>query len=61
MFLKSFRRMGLKPIIHAMVNGRQELNRIAAVVKRNSRFRVMKDLKDAKAAFTGYRSVGAII
>ncbi|XP_018392136.1 PREDICTED: transferrin [Cyphomyrmex costatus] len=50
--------MGLKPIIHAMANSRQELNRIAAVVKRNSRFRVLKDLKGAKAAFTGYRSVG---
>ncbi|XP_011704440.1 PREDICTED: transferrin [Wasmannia auropunctata] len=52
------RMMGLKPIIHAMANSRQELNRIVAVVKRNSRFRVMKDLKGAKAAFTGYRSVG---
>ncbi|XP_018340131.1 PREDICTED: transferrin isoform X2 [Trachymyrmex septentrionalis] len=52
------RMMGLKPIIHAMAHSRQELNRIAAVVKRNSRFRVMKDLKGAKAAFTGYRSVG---
>ncbi|XP_011641592.1 serotransferrin isoform X1 [Pogonomyrmex barbatus] len=49
---------GLKPIIHAMANTRQGLNRIAAVVKRNSRFRVLKDLKGAKAAFTGYRSVG---
>jgi len=53
--------MGLKSIIHAMAHSRQELNRIAAVVKRNSKFRVMKDLKGAKAAFTGYRSVGAII
>lgn len=53
--------MGLKPIIHAMANSRQELNRIAAVVKRNSRFRVVKDLRGARAAFTGYRSVGAII
>ncbi|XP_071653962.1 transferrin isoform X1 [Temnothorax longispinosus] len=52
------RMMGLKPIIHAMASSRQELNRIAAVVKRNSRFRVMKDLKGARAAFTGYRSVG---
>lgn len=51
----------MKPIIHAMANNRQGLNRIAAVVKRNSRFRVLKDLKGAKAAFTGYRSVGAII
>ncbi|XP_018049923.1 PREDICTED: transferrin [Atta colombica] len=50
--------MGLKSIIHAMAHSRQELNRIAAVVKRNSKFRVMKDLKGAKAAFTGYRSVG---
>ncbi|XP_036151373.1 transferrin isoform X2 [Monomorium pharaonis] len=52
------RMRGLKPIIHAMANNRQELNRIAAVVKRNSRFKVIKDLKGAKAVFTGYRSVG---
>lgn len=50
----------MKPIIHAMANN-QELNRIAAIVRRNSKFRVIKDLKGAKAAFTGYRSVGAII
>ncbi|XP_011156703.1 transferrin [Solenopsis invicta] len=51
------RMRGLKPIIHAMANN-QELNRIAAIVRRNSKFRVIKDLKGAKAAFTGYRSVG---
>jgi len=34
------------------------MNRIAAVVLKNSTFKVLKDLKGAKASFTGYRSIG---
>ncbi|KAL0113854.1 hypothetical protein PUN28_011293 [Cardiocondyla obscurior] len=52
------RMMGLKPIVHAMAHNRQELNRIVAVVRRNSTFRVISDLRGARAIFTGYRSVG---
>jgi len=34
------------------------MNRIVAVVMKNSTFKVLKDLKGAKASFTGYRSIG---
>lgn len=35
-----------------------EFIRIAAVVKQDSRFKSLKDLKGAKACFTGYRDIG---
>lgn len=38
-----------------------EFIRIAAVVKRDSWFKNLKDLKGAKACFTGYRDVGEYI
>ncbi|XP_072760002.1 transferrin isoform X2 [Anoplolepis gracilipes] len=49
---------GLKPIVHAMSNTKEEVNRIVAVVKVNSVFMTIKDLKGATAAFTNYRSIG---
>lgn len=52
------RMRGLKPIVHAMTNVKEEVNRIVAVVKSTSSFKTIKDLKYAKAVFTGYRSVG---
>lgn len=35
-----------------------EFIRIAAVVKQDSWFKSLKDLKGAKACFTGYRDIG---
>ncbi|EFN78174.1 Transferrin [Harpegnathos saltator] len=53
------RKKGLKPIIYALSNKKQELNRIAAVVKHDSKFRSLRDLEGAaKACFAGYESVG---
>ncbi|XP_053977011.1 transferrin isoform X1 [Hylaeus volcanicus] len=56
--LLSARKMGLKPIVQAVVKKNNEFNRIAAVVKQDSRFKSLRDLKGAKACFTGYRDVG---
>ncbi|KMQ96612.1 transferrin isoform x4 [Lasius niger] len=52
------RMRGLKPIVHAMTNVKEEVNRIVAIVRVNSPFKIIKDLKGARASFTGYRSVG---
>ncbi|GAB1859923.1 Transferrin [Camponotus japonicus] len=52
------RMKGLKPIVHAMANAKEDVNRIVAVVRVNSAFLTIKDLKGARASFTGYRSVG---
>ncbi|XP_011337868.1 transferrin isoform X2 [Ooceraea biroi] len=52
------RKMGLRTIVRATTNTRQEMNRIAAVVMKNSTFKILKDLKGARASFTGYKSVG---
>ncbi|XP_032675197.1 transferrin [Odontomachus brunneus] len=52
------RKKGLKPLVYALSNKKQELNRIAAVVKHDSKFRTLRDLEGAKACFTGYKSVG---
>ncbi|XP_076175295.1 transferrin 3 isoform X2 [Ptiloglossa arizonensis] len=52
------RKMGLKPIVQAVVKKNNEFNRIVAIVKQNSRFKSLGDLKGAKACFTGYRDVG---
>ncbi|XP_014469686.1 PREDICTED: transferrin isoform X4 [Dinoponera quadriceps] len=49
---------GLKSVVYALSNKKQELNKIAAVVKHDSRFKSLRDLKGAKACFTGYRSIG---
>lgn len=55
------RRKGLQSIVHAMSNKKQEMNRIVAIVKKDSKFKILKDLKGAKACFTGYKSVGTTI
>ncbi|XP_014469684.1 PREDICTED: transferrin isoform X2 [Dinoponera quadriceps] len=52
------RKKGLKSVVYALSNKKQELNKIAAVVKHDSRFKSLRDLKGAKACFTGYRSIG---
>ena len=52
------RKMGLKPIVQAIPKKNAEFNRIAAVVKEDSRFKSLRDLKGAKACFTGYGDVG---
>jgi len=44
-----------------MANAKEDVNRIVAVVRVNSAFLTIKDLKGARASFTGYRSVGAIL
>lgn len=54
-------RKGLKPIVNAMTNAKEEINRIVAIVKVNSSFMTIKDLKGARASFTGYKSIGAIL
>ncbi|XP_020278955.1 transferrin [Pseudomyrmex gracilis] len=51
------RKMNLKPIISATTNTKNGMNRIVAIVKENSKFKTILDLKGAKAVFTGYRSV----
>lgn len=52
--------MNLVPIISAMTNTKNGTNRIVAIVKENSRFKTMADLKGAKAVFTGYRNIGIL-
>ncbi|KAM0730836.1 Transferrin [Formica fusca] len=52
------RMKGLKPIVNAMTNAKEEINRIVAIVKVNSSFMTIKDLKGARASFTGYKSIG---
>ncbi|KAL2730813.1 transferrin-like isoform X1 [Vespula squamosa] len=49
---------GLKPILQVTSNKKNDLNRIVAIVKNNSVFKSFKDLKGAKACFTGYESIG---
>ncbi|KAJ8684290.1 hypothetical protein QAD02_020082 [Eretmocerus hayati] len=53
-----FKRSGTKPIVHLVASSEDESNNIAAIVKRESPFKTLVDLKGAKACFTGYRSVG---
>ncbi|XP_014608643.1 PREDICTED: transferrin [Polistes canadensis] len=48
----------LKPIMQVTSNQKNDLNRIVAIVKRNSPYKSLKDLKGAKACFTGYESIG---
>ncbi|KOX73093.1 Transferrin [Melipona quadrifasciata] len=51
-------RMNLKTMVQVIPKKSNEFVRIAAVVKRDSWFKNLKDLKGAKACFTGYRDVG---
>ncbi|XP_035735120.1 transferrin-like isoform X1 [Vespa mandarinia] len=51
-------KMGLKPILQVTSNKKKDYNRIVAIVKSNSSFKSFKDLKGAKACFTGYESIG---
>ncbi|KAF7381560.1 hypothetical protein HZH66_013954 [Vespula vulgaris] len=48
----------LKPILQVTSNKKNDFNRIVAIVKSNSVFKSFKDLKGAKACFTGYESIG---
>ncbi|OXU29058.1 hypothetical protein TSAR_015173 [Trichomalopsis sarcophagae] len=50
--------LGLKSIVEMLAGRKDEHNNVAAVVRKESRFRTVNDLKDAKACFSGYRSVG---
>ncbi|XP_043790727.1 transferrin isoform X5 [Apis laboriosa] len=52
------RKIGLKTIAQVVPKRNNEFIRIAAVVKQDSRFKSLKDLKGAKACFTGYRDMG---
>ncbi|XP_076758710.1 transferrin 3 isoform X1 [Xylocopa sonorina] len=52
------KKMGLKTMVHIVPKRNKEFIRIAAVVKQDSWFKSLKDLKGAKACFTGYRDVG---
>ncbi|CAD1475639.1 unnamed protein product, partial [Heterotrigona itama] len=52
------RKMDLKTMVQVVPKRNNEFVRIAAVVKRDSWFKNLKDLKGAKACFTGYRDVG---
>ncbi|XP_043526669.1 transferrin isoform X3 [Frieseomelitta varia] len=52
------RKMNLKTMVQVIPKRNNEFVRIAAVVKRDSWIKNLKDLKGAKACFTGYRDVG---
>ncbi|XP_017753884.1 PREDICTED: transferrin isoform X2 [Eufriesea mexicana] len=52
------RKMGLKTLVQVVPKRNDEFVRIAAIVKQDSWFKSLKDLKGAKACFTGYRDVG---
>ncbi|XP_031843112.1 transferrin 3 isoform X2 [Nomia melanderi] len=52
------RLMGLKSLVQAIPKKNNEFNRIAAIVKQDSWFRSLRDLRGAKACFTGYKDVG---
>ncbi|XP_076630373.1 transferrin 3 isoform X2 [Colletes latitarsis] len=52
------RKMRLKPILQTTFKKNNEFDRIVAVVKQDSQFRSLRDLKGAKACFTGYKDVG---
>ncbi|KAK2584704.1 hypothetical protein KPH14_007038 [Odynerus spinipes] len=49
---------GLKPILHVTSNKKNDLDRIVAIVKKDSPYKSLKDLKGAKACFTKYESIG---
>lgn len=57
-YLKYRFRMGLKSLVQAIPKKNNEFNRIAAIVKRDSWFRSFRDLRGARACFTGYKDVG---
>ncbi|XP_015598870.1 transferrin [Cephus cinctus] len=52
------RKKGLKPILWVTTNKQEDMNKILAVVREDSKFRKLKDLKGGKACFSGYRSIG---
>ncbi|XP_078033329.1 transferrin 3 isoform X2 [Augochlora pura] len=52
------RKMGLKSLVQAVPKKTNQFDRIAAVVKQDSRIKSFKDLRGTKACFTGYRDVG---
>lgn len=51
------RKKGLVPVVQAVPKKNEDLNRIAAIVKQDSRFKNLHDLKGAKACFAGYKDV----
>lgn len=52
------KKMGLETILQAVPKKVNQFDRIAAVVKQDSRFKSFTDLRGARACFTGYRDVG---
>ncbi|XP_017878317.1 transferrin isoform X1 [Ceratina calcarata] len=56
--LLEVKKMGLKTMAQVVPKRNNEFIRIAAVVKQDSWFKSLKDLKGAKACFTGFRDVG---
>ncbi|XP_043266061.1 transferrin isoform X2 [Colletes gigas] len=52
------RKMRLKPILQTTFKKNNEFDRIVAVVKQDSQFHSLRNLKGAKACFTGYKDVG---
>ncbi|XP_076650974.1 transferrin 3 isoform X1 [Halictus rubicundus] len=56
--LYEVRKMGLETLVQAVPKKANQFDRIAAVVKQDSRFKSFKDLRGARACFTGYKDVG---
>ncbi|XP_012260258.2 transferrin-like [Athalia rosae] len=52
------RQKGLKRVVHVFTNKKEDINKIAAVVKKNSNIKNLQQLRGKKACFTGYRSIG---
>ncbi|KAG7200605.1 hypothetical protein KM043_001163 [Ampulex compressa] len=52
------KKRGLKEIMQALPKKNEELSRIVALVKYNSLFRSLRDVKGTKACFAGYGNVG---
>lgn len=52
------RQKGLKRVVHVFTNKQEDLNKVAAVVKSNSKIKNLQQLKGLKACFTEYRSIG---
>lgn len=57
-FCKLSVRKGVKSLLRAITNKKQDINVVAVLVRNNSKYRALSDLEGARAYFTGYRSIG---
>ncbi|XP_046625410.1 transferrin isoform X2 [Neodiprion virginianus] len=49
---------GLKRVVHVFTNKIEDMNKVAAVVRRDSKINNLEQLRGLKACFTGYQTIG---